>query len=347
VHALQEAQDRPALFKQHLREVALAIGFDDVGIACADVLPHGDFLEQWLGVGRGGDLAYLRHGPRDQPQALLSGARTLIVAAARYPRSGPEHKAIAAYAQREDYHRVLRSGLDTLAELLQAVAPDSRTRVLVDTAPLLEREAAQRAGLGWIGKSTMLVHRGLGCHTLLGELLWTEEIEPDPTEVDHCGTCTRCIDACPTGALDVPYQIDARRCLSYYSIELHGRIPPEYRDAIGTRAFGCDDCIDACPFGAGSASSPAALLPTHETLARASLEELLDRALESFHKHFAWSPVERTRKLGLLRALMVAIGNHGDPALIERVRPFADHPDSHLREQARWALTRLRGSTSS
>jgi epoxyqueuosine reductase len=257
----------------------------------------------------------------------------------KYDKPEAEPGAVAAYAQREDYHHRLRDTLEELARRMRELRTGSRTRVLVDTAPLLEREAAQRAGLGWIGKSTMLVHRRFGCYTLLGEILWTERVDPDTPALDQCGTCTRCLDACPTDALLHPYEMDATQCLSYHSIERRGRIPEELRAAQEERVFGCDACLHVCPVG--GEIGEGTLLPTLEWLRDASLEELLTRTCDSFKRNFGSSPVERTRKLGMLRALMVAFGNSGRREATAQIEAFAEHEDVDVRTQARWALRQL------
>jgi len=331
--------------KERIRTRARELGLDDLGFTTAEPLPHEEFLARWLGDGRAGGMSYLQRGARARPQGLLPEARTLLVAAARYARSPEEPRPIAAYAQRRDYHHTLRDALQELAGFLEQEVPRSSTRVVVDTAPLLEREAAQRAGLGWIGKSTLLVHPSFGCFTLLGEILWTHAVEPDLPGTDRCGTCRQCLDACPTGALDAAYQMDARRCLSYMTIEQRGDVPEEYRTALGTRAFGCDACLVACPFGTRNVFEDGALLPTADELRDASLAELLEQASQRFRAAFGWTPVERARKRGLLRSLLLAAGNSADVGLAAQVRRFLDDDDLAIREHARWALARLDAAT--
>lgn len=211
-------------------------------------------------------------------------------------------------------------------------------------ADYVERWLAEgRAGVGWIGKNTLIVHPTLGCYTLLGLILWTGELPPDPPAVDQCGRCRRCLDACPTGALDAAYQMDARRCLSYVTIEQRGPIAPEFREALSLRAFGCDACLAACPFGGARLFEDAPLLPTDRSLAGASLRELLERARDRFWKSFRATPIERARRRGFLRSLLIAAGNAGDPELRDVVMPFAEDADTLLAEHARWALQRIDG----
>jgi len=344
------AADRPPrapsdLLKARLRERAAALGIAELGFTTADPLPRAGFYERWHAEGRAATMHWLRSGERTDPADLLPGARSLIVAAARYARPAQEPAPIAAYAQRDDYHRVLRRALRVLSAELRAIVPGSATRVAVDTAPIREREAAMRAGVGWIGKNTMLVHLQHGCYTLLGEILWTEPVEPDPAAVDHCGECRRCLDACPTGAFPAPYQIDARRCLSYWTIEQRGPLPPEMARALSTRAFGCDACLAACPYGGRALFAEGSLLPTRSDLAGATLRDLLERARDRFWKTFRTTPVERARRRGMLRNLLAAAGNSGDGSLLDLVAPFRDDPDALLAESARRAVAQLAGAT--
>lgn len=335
-------ESSPDSLKERLRRRGLELGLDAVGFTGAEDLPRADHLERWLAEGRGGDMDYLRSGgPRHRPQLLLEGARTIVVGAARYQRPRDEPTPVAAYAQRGDYHPGLRKALRPLAAELRAAAPGSATKICIDTAPILEREAAARAGVGWIGKNTLVVHKEFGCYTLLGLILWTGELPPDPPALDQCGRCRRCLDACPTGALDGPWQMDARRCLSYVTIEQRGPIAPEFRDALSVRAFGCDACLAACPFGGPRLFEDAQLLPTDRSLADAPLKELLARARDRFWKSFRATPIERARRRGFLRNLLIAAGNAGDPGLRELVAPFVDDADTLLAEHARWALKKM------
>ncbi|HET6164601.1 MAG TPA: tRNA epoxyqueuosine(34) reductase QueG [Planctomycetota bacterium] len=328
--------------KDHLRRRARELGLDEVGFTTADDLPRADYVERWLAEGRAGAMSYLaRGGPRHRPGLLLEGARTIVVGAARYQRPRREPSHVAAYAQRGDYHPGLRKALRPLAAELRAAVAGSATKICIDAAPILEREAAARAGVGWIGKNTLVVHKEHGCYTLLGLILWTGELPPDPPAVDHCGGCRRCLDACPTQALTAPYQMDATRCLSYLTIEQRDAIPVEYRAALGVRAFGCDACLAACPYGGAALFEDAPLLPTDPALAGASLRDLLERARDRFWKSFRATPVERARRRGFLRNLLVAAGNSRDASLREVVLPFRDDGDTLVAEHADWALRRL------
>lgn len=336
-----DAADRGAAQKAQLKAAARALGLADLAVTDAAPLPRGDFYEEWLARGCAGEMRWLEPGGRGRPELLLPGARTLIVAALRYARPPREPAPIAAYATRADYHLVLKRALRQLSAQLRAAEPGSATRVTVDTAPLREREAAMRAGLGWIGKNTMLVHPRHGCWTLLGTVLWTGVLPPDPPAVDHCGECRRCLDACPTGAFPQPYQLDPRRCLSYWTIEQQGPLPEPMREALAGRAFGCDACLDACPFGSRASAGEGDLLPTDAALAGGSLRHWLVEARARFWKWFRHTPVARARRRGFLRNLLAAAGSTRDATLRDVVAPFCQDGDPLLAEQAHWTLARL------
>ncbi len=338
--ATDDAAQRAQL-KVELKEQARALGLADLGVTTSEPLPRGEYYEAWLAQGRNAGMAWLKPGERTRPTDLLPSARTLLVAALRYAKPAVEPAPIAAFALHDDYHLVMRQALRALSRRLRAFAPGSETRVTVDSAPLREREAAQRAGIGWIGKNTMLVHLQHGCYTLLGTLLWSEELPPDAPAVDHCADCRRCLDACPTGAFPAAYELDARRCLSYWTIEQQGALPPELHAPLATRAFGCDACLAACPFGGRSLFAESPLLPTLATHASLSLRELLIQARDRFWKWFRHTPVSRARRRGLLRNLLIAAGNSGDSTLREVIAPFCQDGDTLLADHARMALDRL------
>lgn len=292
--------------RERVRQAALARGFARAGFASADPLP--DRLSAWLAAGRHAGMDWMARDParRLDPRALLPGARSVVCVAAAYPATDARG-AVAGYARAEDYHRTLRAALRDVEQAVQREAPGARTRACTDAEPLLERALAERAGLGWIGRSTLLLDERHGPWLLLGEVLTDAAFPPDAPAADRCGTCTACVDACPTGALDGARGLDARRCLSYWTIEHRGPLPPERAAALGHRAFGCDDCLTACPHPARPPAPPPAG-PDAPWQARPDLQdpspdELQARARESFRRHFGSTPVERARRAGLLRNL--------------------------------------------
>jgi len=263
------------------------LGFDLVGITTAERLPGGEQLRAWVTRGAHGDMAYMAGTSevRADPRLFMPGARSVVCVAMSYheapepPETVPsgDRVVVARYARRRDYHKVLRARLVRLGLRLAALAPGSTWRPAVDTAPLLEKELAQRAGLGWIGKNTCLINRRLGSELLLGELVTSVELSPDEPETDHCGTCTACLGACPTAAFDAPRSLDARRCISYATIEHRGTFPRTVLPALGAHLFGCDICQAVCPWNRRAPGSCNAALATREPLehlTRGRLERL-------------------------------------------------------------------------
>jgi len=327
--------------REALRALVLREGFTRVGFTTAD--PVADHVSAWVADGLHADLEWMAREPqrRADPSARLDGARSVVCVSIAYPATdarGP----VAGYARGEDYHRTLTAALERAAAALRERHPGTATRVCFDTAPLLERALAARAGLGWIGRNTMLLDEASGPWTLLGEIVTTLGVPPDAPGVDRCGTCTACVDACPTDALLPGRRLDAGRCLSYWTIEHRGPLPDAWAAALGHRAFGCDDCLAACPFPAGTragdeadakgaargadarppssiarvaaASSTDATEPPfvpRPDLATITPAELEARARESFRRHFGSTPLERTRKGGLLRNLAALRDDRG------------------------------------
>lgn len=240
-----------------IRNRARELGFDLTGIASAEPSRRREYLRRWLNDGQAGEMQYLnaRVEEREDPNRYMPGARSIICVAVNYhvpleppaEADRPFHGRIARYALGDDYHDWMKDRLHRLADWIRQIAPEAQTRACVDTAPVMEKELAQRAGIGWIGKNTCLIHREVGSWLLLGEILTTLDLPADDAESDHCGTCTRCIDACPTSALTAPYELDARRCVSYLTIEHRGAIEPELAVGIGDWLYGCDICQEVCP----------------------------------------------------------------------------------------------------
>jgi len=331
---------------------AAGLGFDLVGITSAQPPARIEFYRRWIAENLHGEMAYLaRHiERRADPAALLPGAQSIVVVACSShttpPAPSPLQGKVARYALGEDYHDVMRHKLDALVAAIRELAPQAQARASVDTSAVLERELAQRAGLGWIGKNTMLFNNRFGQWLLLGEILLTLPLQPDPPETrDRCGRCTRCMDACPTRAIVAPRLLDARRCVSYLTIELKGAIPVELRPLVGHRIFGCDDCLEVCPWNRFARQArEAAFTPRRDLVAPdlvALLEELLAMDEAAFRRRFAGSPLFRAKRPGLLRNVCVALGNTRDPRAVPALTRALADAEPLAREHAAWALERI------
>jgi epoxyqueuosine reductase len=337
--------------KPAIRQRALELGFDECRVAAAAAPEHAAHFQRWLRAGHHGQMAYLERNAekRLDPQRILPGARSVIVLAASYAaaepepeRAGPRPGVVARYARFRDYHAVLGERLEALAAFVNRLGgPDTRSRWYVDTGPVLEREWAQRAGVGFIGKHTNLISRRFGNWIFLGEILTTLELEPDAPEQNHCGRCTRCIEACPTRAIVAPFQLDARRCISYLTIELKGPIPPELRPAIGNRIFGCDDCLAVCPWNRFAREGQLMRSHARPELAAPDLLELLELDDAAFRARFADTPLSRVKRRGLRRNVCVALGNVGDAATLPALERAAADADPLVAEHARWAIQQI------
>jgi epoxyqueuosine reductase len=329
--------------------LARECGFELAGIAPALPLP-GDsrrYLD-WVGRGMAGAMSYLtdrRAAIRTDPKLLLASARSIICVGKLYnvpePRSTefnqPDRGWISRYAWGQDYHDVLRRGLEHLVAKLDA---GHEYKICVDTAPLLERSYARQSGLGWIGKNTCLINQKIGSWVFLGEIITSFEIEPDSPPPDRCGTCTRCIDACPTQAIAPGgYEIDARRCIPYFTIELHGAAPEEMRAGIGRHIFGCDICQDVCPW---NSQAPVAQEPAFEPRHFAPpLDELAGLTEDEFRSQFRDNPIQRARYAGFLRNVAIAMGNSGLEKFRAPLERLAAFENTLVAEQAEWALQQL------
>jgi epoxyqueuosine reductase len=323
---------------------AYELGLDVCGITSADPARHAAFYQQWTAEGRAGEMAWLMREPdrRTDPRAVLPGARSIIVAGLNYWQAQPQGRGrIARYALGEDYHHVLLEKLETLAT--EIVSHGEKAKIYVDTGPVLEKPLAERAGVGWQGKSTMLINTKLGPWLLLGEIITTLELEPDAPERDHCGSCSKCITACPTGAITAPYQLDARRCIAYLTIELKGSIPEDLRPLIGDRVYGCDECLDVCPWNRFAQTTREArfLAPPREEDRRDSLHDLLEISQAEFKQRFARSPILRVKRRGLLRNVCVVLGNIGTVDDLPALRRASGHEEPLVREHAAWAISQI------
>lgn len=333
-----------------LRRLALEAGFSHVSIT--DVRPPERLEEyqRWLKEGRHGTMEWLRRQSekRADPGLILSGARSFILVAMPYghPRydsvdqTGKARGRVARYAYGEDYHDIMLEKLGRLEEWIRANT-GCEALAYVDTGPINERELAARSGLGWQGKSTLLISPKLGNYFFIGEIITTLALPGDQPLKDHCGSCTRCITACPTGAITAPYQMDARRCLSYLTIENKGSIPEEYREAMGDRIYGCDECLDACPWNRFAQESRESRFAPTPWTQRPDLVKLLELTEEEFKKVFIRSPIRRIKRRGLLRNVCVALGNVGDREGLPALHRAAQDPEPLIREHALWAMGRI------
>jgi len=323
---------------------AAALGLDVCGITSAAPARHAAFYRQWTADGNAGEMQWLTREPerRTDPRAVLPGARSIIVAGLNYWQPQPKDRGrIARYALGEDYHHVLLEKLEALAAEISAAGEGAK--IYVDTGPVLEKPLAERAGVGWQGKSTMLIHPKLGPWLLLGEIITTLTLEPDAPMRDHCGSCSRCITACPTGAITAPYQLDARRCIAYLTIELKGSIPEELRPLIGDRIYGCDECLDVCPWNrfAQTTREVRFLARAEDEDGRDRLHALLEISAAEFKRRFARSPILRVKRRGLLRNVCVVLGNIGTMDDLPALRRAAEHEEPLVREHAAWAIRRI------
>lgn len=338
-----------AALTRWIKLYAQALGFELVGVAPAQPPPHADSFLLWLAQGYGGTMDYLERTAhlRINPAALLEGARSAVVVGLNYaPAELPDTDyRIARYALGDDYHLVIREKLEMLLSALQALVPEVQGRICVDSAPVLERDLAMLAGLGWYGKNTCLINTPRGSYFFIGVLLLTLELEYDTPAQGGCGTCRLCLDACPTGALVAPYQLDARKCISYLTIELRGSIPEEYRAPMGKWLFGCDICQEVCPFNRPRAHQPLRAQPTTEPRLQPrslpTLAEILQMSETEFAERFRGSAIKRTKWRGLIRNALIVAGNKRDPTLRPLIEQYLHHDDPVLRETAAWALAQL------
>jgi epoxyqueuosine reductase len=332
-----------------IKEKAQGLGFDALGVAAiSDAWPEGACLEEFLKLGRHGDMAWMTRPARAHPQVLWPAARSAILVGVSYAPPDDsiallEQKSdgiVSAYAARRDYHDVIKGKLKELAQWF-ARESGAEVKVFVDTAPLMEKPLAQHAGLGWQGKHTNLVSREHGAWLLLGAILTSAELEADAPHEDHCGSCRACLDVCPTDAFPAPYQLDARRCLAYLSIEHKGQIPREFRASMGNRIFGCDDCLAVCPWNKFAAHAREARLAMRDELRLAPLAELAALDDAAFRARFASTPVKRTGRDRFIRNVLCAIGNSGDASLIPSAERLLGDSSPLVRGMAVWALSRL------
>jgi epoxyqueuosine reductase len=337
--------------KTALEGAARALGFDGVGIAAPDAITDaGRHFHEFVASGAHGDMDWLARSPerRTDPRALWPDVHSVIMLGVNYgPDDDPlailrqrTRGAISVYAQGDDYHDLIKKRLKTLARWLVAAAP-CEVKVFVDTAAVMEKPLAQAAGLGWQGKHTNLVSRAFGSWLFLGAIYTTLDLPRDESETDHCGSCQACLDICPTAAFPAPYKLDARRCISYLTIENKGPIPHEFRKAIGNRIYGCDDCLAVCPWNKFAQKGREAKLAARDVLRAPELAELAKLDDPAFRAYFSKSPVKRIGRDRFVRNVLIAIGNSGSGRLAEVAKALLDDKSPLVRGAAIWALSQL------
>ncbi|GES50775.1 epoxyqueuosine reductase [Rhizobium sp. NBRC 114257] len=347
----EKVDKRRSTLTAFVREEARAQGFDLCRITRPDAIPEAAVrLSQFLDKGYHGTMGWMEEtrDRRGDPRVLWSETRSIVVFGLNYgPEEDPrgilekrDKAAISVYARNRDYHDVIKGRLKEIATRFAARSKED-VKVFVDTAPVMEKPLAAAAGLGWQGKHTNLVSRGFGSWLFLGSMFTTANLEPDEPEIDHCGSCRACLDVCPTAAFPAPYQLDARRCISYLTIEHKGPIDPELRPLIGNRIYGCDDCLAACPWNKFASAASEMKLVARDDLKEPSIAFLLDLDDASFRTFFSGSPVKRIGRDRFIRNVLIAAGNSGDRSLIERCRQLAGDPSPVVRGMAVWALSRL------
>jgi len=360
-----------------IRERAIGLGFDDCRVTSAQTPDHAERFKKWIVDNHHGEMAWLQRNAhkRVDPQLVLANAKSIITLATSYAGKGDIPVArtlrrtgnsravisesverskiggstdslntgeIARYARYADYHDVLKQPLVELTQFVDSLKDDgSRSLWYVDTGPFLERDLAQRAGLGFVGKHTNLISRKLGNWFFISEIITTLELEPDEPEVNRCGKCTRCITACPTDAITAPFELDARKCISYLTIELKGSIPEELRPAIGDRIYGCDDCLAACPWNRFAKDANLMKTSARDDLDQPDLLEILKLDNAGFKQRFAGTPMIRTKRRGILRNVCVALGNVGDESVLPHLERATQDQEELIREHAEWAVDRI------
>ena len=338
--------------KDRLTAFARDAGFGKVGVCRPDAVPQmAERLAAFVADGRHGQMAWMadRMQWRGDPTALWPAAQSVITLAEVYtPDHDPlavlderDRAAISVYAQGRDYHDVVKKRLKVVGRWLIDQVPGAEIKVFVDTAPVMEKPLAQAAGLGWQGKHTNLLGRDLGNWVFLGAIFTTVALEPDTPEISHCGSCTACLDICPTQAFPAAYQLDARRCISYLTIEHKGPVDPDLRGLMGNRIYGCDDCLAVCPWNKFAASGRDARLAARDDLLAPPLAELAQLDDAAFRARFAGSPIKRIGRDRFVRNVAYALGNSGDPAMVAHLSHLVDDPDATVADAARWAVLRL------
>lgn len=341
--------------EDRIRQMALEAGFDMCRLTHANTPTTWPSYRSWINAGMHGKMEYLaRHTEKKGDLSkVLPQVKSIITLAVSYnqdlsnadgghPEGGEAMGLVARYARYQDYHDVLKPAMLRLGDAVLSIGgPDEQCLVYMDTGPIMERDLAQRSGLGFVGKHTNLISRKLGNWFFLGEILTTMELKPDQPEKNRCGTCTRCLSACPTEAIVEPFKLDARRCISYLTIELKGSIPVKLRPAIGDRVFGCDDCLAACPWNRFAREGRLMQSARREDLTRLDLISMLALDAEQFKKSFQGTPMMRSKRRGLLRNVCVALGNVGDKKALPALEKAKMDREPLIAEHAEWAIDQI------
>lgn len=340
-----------------IKEKALEIGFDLVGISPVDSFPENQFYREWLSRGFAGEMKYIEKEPekRQNVKGVLPGAKSVISCGLNYntdyPYSVKENDGrkgwISRYAWGDDYHDVMKDKLLLLLNFIRRMSPEeTKANIYVDTGPVLDRVYGKYSGMGWFGKNTCIINQKIGSWIFIGEIITDLELEYDGPVPDRCGTCTRCIDACPTGAILEPYVLDSRLCISYLTIELRERIPVELRDRMGNNVFGCDICQDVCPWNRKAKVTNEPSFQPRYGLYNPELSSLIRLGDEDFRRILKENPIKRARRKGFLRNILVAMGNSGSIEFIPDIKEALNDNDPIVRAHAAWALWKLEGENS-
>ncbi|WP_417269300.1 tRNA epoxyqueuosine(34) reductase QueG [Celeribacter sp.] len=340
------------LDKDTVRAKALEEGFSKVGFARPDLPEAMARLRAFVEAGRHGQMGWMeeRMAWRGDPTALWPEAKSVIMLAEAYTPdedpmeavNRPQSGAISVYARNRDYHDIVKKRLKRVGRwLIEQAGDDTQIKVFVDTAPVMEKPLAAKAGLGWQGKHTNLLGRDLGSWFFLGAIFTTVDFDPDPAEIERCGSCRACLDACPTDAFPAPYQLDARRCISYLTIEHHGPVDEELRALMGNHIYGCDDCLAACPWNKFAVEAKELRYAARDDLRAPPMAELVQLDDAAFREKFSGSPIKRVGRNRFVRNVLYAIGNSDDPSFIPQAAKLTEDPDPTVADAARWAIGRL------
>lgn len=324
--------------KTLLAKEAAQLGFEAFGVTSIEVSLRHEYFEKWISEGKHGEMSWMDNMRRLDPKAVLPEAKSILCLGMNYRQEVPEKRyRIAQYALGSDYHKIILKKLKRLCLLMREHGGIQKP--YVDTGPILEKPIAAQAGLGWQGKSTVLIHSKQGPWLFLGVILTTLELPPDAPQKDHCGKCTACIDVCPTQAITAPYQLDSRRCLSYLTIEHKGSIPEAFREALGNRVYGCDECLEVCPWNRWARTTRELKFLAKDY---PDLREMLSWNEEDFDEHFQGTPIKRLKLSRWLRNVCVVLGNIGNKEDLPGLKKLSHREDPLIKEHALWAIDKIK-----